>query len=106
MNTRSRLLNVSIVTRRPRADAHLSFEQLAEAAGLSAVDLGRLVHLGLIELDVPDTREFTAETAARLRRMLRLRRDLGVNLAGAAIIVDLLERVERLEAKLADHAGG
>ena len=106
MNTRSPLLNVSIVTTRPRADVHLSFEQLAEAAGLSAVDLGRLVHLGLIEPDVPGTREFTADTAARLRRMLRLHRDLGVNLTGAAIIVDLLERVERLEAKLVDHAGG
>jgi MerR family transcriptional regulator/heat shock protein HspR len=65
-----------------------------------------LVHLGLIELDVPGTREFTADTAARLRRMLRLRRDLRVNLTGAAIIVDLLERVERLEAKLLDRAGG
>jgi DNA-binding transcriptional MerR regulator len=106
MNTRSSLLNVSIVTTRPSADVHLSFEQLAEAAGLSAVDLGRLVHLGLIEPDVPDTHEFTADTAARLRRMLRLHRDLGVNLTGAAIIVDLLERVERLEARLVDHAGG
>ena len=99
MNTRSPLLNISIVTTRPRADVHLSFEQLAEAAGLSAVDLGRVVRLGLIEPDVPGTREFTAEAAARLRRMLRLHRDLGVNLTGAAIIVDLLERIERLEAK-------
>ena len=105
MNTRSPLLTVSIVTRRPRGDVHLSFEQLAEAAGLSAVALGRLVHLGLIEPDVPGTRDFTADAAARLRRMLRLHRDLGVNLTGAAIIVDLLERVERLEAKLVGHAG-
>lgn len=105
MNTRSPSLNVSIVTMRRRGDDHLSFEQLAEAAGLSAVALGRLVHLGLIEPDVPGTREFTGNTAARLRRMLRLHRDLGVNLTGAAIIVDLLERVERLEAKLVGHAG-
>ena len=105
MNTRSPLLTVSIVTRRPRGDVHLSFEQLAEAAGLSAVALRRLVHLGLIEPDVPGTGDFTADVAARLLRMLRLHRDLGVNLTGAAIIVDLLERVERLEAKLVGHAG-
>jgi chaperone modulatory protein CbpM len=105
MNRRSPLLDASIVTTRPPPDVHLSFEQLAEAAGLGAVDLGRLVHLGLIEPDVPGTREFTADTAARLRRMLRLHRDLGVNLTGAAIIVDLLERVERLEAKLVGHPG-
>jgi hypothetical protein len=33
----------------------------------------------------------------RLRRVLRLRGDLGVNLVGAAIIVDLVERLDRLE---------
>jgi hypothetical protein len=32
--------------------------------------------------------------------MLRLRADLGVNLAGATIIVDLMERLERLDAEL------
>ena len=105
MNTRSPLPTASIVTRRPRGDVHLSFEELAEAAGLSAVALGRLVHRGLIEPDVPGTGDFAADAAARLRRMLRLHRDLGVNLTGAAIIVDLLERIERLEAKLVGHAG-
>jgi chaperone modulatory protein CbpM len=100
MSMRSPIQNLSIVTTRPRAVVHLSFEQLAAAVGLSTADLGRLVHVGLIEPDVPGTREFTASTAARLRRMLRLHRDLGVNLTGAAIIVDLLERVERLEARV------
>ena len=33
--------------------------------------------------------------------MLRLHADLGVNLAGASIIVDLLERLDELEAELA-----
>ena len=33
---------------------------------------------------------------AGLRRMQRLRADLGVNLVGAAIIVDLVERLERM----------
>jgi DNA-binding transcriptional MerR regulator len=106
MNTRAPRLQVSIVTTRPGVDARMSFEQLAEAVGLSAVALGRLVHLGLVEPDVAGTREFSAAAAARLRRMVRLRRDLGVNLTGAAIIVDLLERIERLEAKLVEHAGG
>jgi hypothetical protein len=32
--------------------------------------------------------------------MLRLHGDLGVGLIGAAIIVDLLERLERVEAEL------
>jgi MerR HTH family regulatory protein len=37
--------------------------------------------------------------------MLRLHRDLGVDFTGAAIIVDLLERLERLEAELARWRG-
>jgi hypothetical protein len=32
--------------------------------------------------------------------MLRLRRDLHVNLVGATIILDLLERLDRLESEL------
>ena len=104
MSMRSPVQNLSIVTTRPRAVARLSFEQLADAVGLSTVDLGRLVHVGLIEPDVAGAREFTASTAARLRRMLRLHRDLGVNLTGAAIIVDLLERVDRLEAHILGRA--
>jgi len=35
----------------------------------------------------------------RLRRMQRLRADLGVNLVGAAIIVDLVERLEQMTGR-------
>ena len=38
--------------------------------------------------------------------MLRLHADLRVSLAGAQIIVDLLERLERLEAELSHHRLG
>ena len=38
--------------------------------------------------------------AARLQKLMRLRRKLGVNLPGAAIIVDLLERIEMLEDEI------
>lgn len=85
---------------------HLTADQLAAAAGLSVQMLARLVRFGLLEPLDPDGREYEAGTAARLRRMLRLRRDLGVNFTGAAIIVDLLERLERLESELIRLRGG
>jgi MerR family transcriptional regulator/heat shock protein HspR len=68
--------------------------------------LARLVRLGLLEPLEPDGRAFGADTAARLRRRLRLRPDLALNLTGAAVIMDLLERLERLESELARLRGG
>ena len=83
-----------------RAEVTLTAGELATAAGLSVARLAQLVRLGLVEASPPGSSTFTAATAARLRRMLRLRADLGVNLVGAAIVVDLLERLEGLEAEL------
>jgi hypothetical protein len=48
------------------------------AAGISRARLARLVRLGLVEPDVPGSSVFTAGTAGRPRRMLRLHGDLGV----------------------------
>jgi chaperone modulatory protein CbpM len=90
----------SIVTSFP-GDTHLRRDQIAEAFGITARRLDRLVELGLLEPETPGSDEFTAASAARLGRMLRLRRDLGVNFAGAAVIVDLVERMQHIQAELA-----
>jgi chaperone modulatory protein CbpM len=87
------------------AEVFLSRAELARAAGISRSRLVRLVRLGIVEPAAPGTREFTAATAARLRRMMRIHVDLEVTLDGAAIIVDLLERLERLEMELARWRG-
>jgi hypothetical protein len=71
----------------------ISEEQLAISVGISRARLARLHRLGLLEPD-----PFTVTTASRLRRMLRLHRDLGVNLIGCAIILELLEQIEQLQA--------
>ena len=100
MTRRSRaLVDASIVTAPKRGEAYLSPEQLAAACGLKLARLSRLVRLGVIEPS--GARLFSVAAAARLRRILRLRADLGVNLAGAEIIVDLLARLDRLEEELA-----
>lgn len=51
----------------------------------------------LIALDAVDPLDWDA--AARLARLMRLRRDLGLNVAGAALVCDLLVRIEELEAR-------
>ena len=80
-----------------RAEVLLVAEQFAVAVGISPARLAGLVESGFVEPAEPGGNEFTAAAAARLRRMLRLRADLGVSFVAAAIIVDLLERLERLE---------
>jgi DNA-binding transcriptional MerR regulator len=94
------------VTRSPvHGEIQLSLRDLAVACGLSPTRVARLVRLGLVEPERGAPERFSSATAARLRRMLRLRADLGVNLAGAAIIVDLVERLERLDAELSRLRG-
>jgi hypothetical protein len=51
----------------------------------------------LIALDAVDPLDWDA--AERLARLVRLRRDLGLNVAGAALVCDLLVRIEELEAR-------
>ncbi len=53
--------------------------------------------MGLVEVQ-RDTIQI--DELLRLNKILRLRKALGANLIGAAIIVDLLARIERLEDEL------
>lgn len=101
MATRSRTTLQSSMGSAPSAgDTWLSRGELAAAAGISSAMLSRLIRLGLVEPPAPGPDEFAAGVATRLKRMLRLHHDVGVNLTGAAIIIDLLERLDRMETEL------
>jgi DNA-binding transcriptional MerR regulator len=99
MSLRVRASTITLAPARPRADVQLSADDVAAAVGISRATLARLVRMGLAEPVTPDGSVFTASVVARLRRMLRLRADLGVNLVGAAIILDLVERLDRAYAE-------
>jgi chaperone modulatory protein CbpM len=61
-----------------------------------------LVEIGLLEPSgaEPDAWRFPARDLPRARATARLVNDLGVNLAGVAIILDLLEERRRLLARI------
>ena len=59
--------------------------------------LHRLVEFGIVEIH---RGHVSARQAARLHKLLRLRSSLGVNLTGAAIILDLLERIDLLQDEI------
>ena len=70
----------------------LDIEALARRAGLHPDLVRRLVRLGAV-----DPADWDA--AARLARITRLRRDLGLNYAGAILACELLARIDELEAR-------
>ncbi len=57
----------------------------------------RLAELGIVEI-----RENYIQScqATRVRKLMRLRYSLGVNVHAAAIIMDLLERIEKLQDEI------
>ena len=71
-----------------------------EGLPLGELDLHPELLRMLEELGVVEIREETIRPRQlqRVYRMLRLRQTMGVNLPGAAIILDLLERIEALQA--------
>jgi DNA-binding transcriptional MerR regulator len=80
----------------------LTLEELAHAAGLHPDLVASFVDFGLLE---PVGRDgprllFDMDAVLRVRAIQRLRRDLGVNLAGVAVILDLTERLRAMQQEL------
>ena len=85
-------------------DEPVTFDFVAECVGARRSLVVRLAERGLIEtVDTPSQEPLLRRHAViQLRRMQRLRRDLGVNFAGAAVILDLVSRIEQLNRELAE----
>ena len=80
----------------------LTLNGLAACTGVHPALIEYFVDYGLLE---PSTRTgtqlfFDAASIARLRMIERLRCDLGANLAGIAVILDLLERLTTLQREV------
>jgi chaperone modulatory protein CbpM len=80
----------------------LSLADLCRVCELSAERVFQLVEEGLIEPRGRNPKQwrFHGGSIRRVRCVLRLERDLGVNLAGAALALDLLEEVQQLRTRL------
>ena len=83
-------------------DVELTLVELCRTCQLPAERVYELVEEGIID---PLGREpagwrFRWTSVRRVRCALRLERDLGVNLAGAALALDLLEELERLRTRV------
>ncbi|MEN6587530.1 MAG: chaperone modulator CbpM [Sulfuricella sp.] len=80
----------------------LTLADLCRACAVHAERIIELVDIGLLE---PHGREparwrFSGTSLHRARRALRLQRDIGIDLAGAALALELLDEIESLRARL------
>jgi len=81
---------------------------LAREAGVGRSAASRFVALGLLEPIGGSAGRplFPRNAVARLASAARLRRDLGLNYAGAVLASELLARIEELERRLESGAIG
>lgn len=83
-------------------ELELTLAELCRVSRLPAEQLFELVEEGIIEPITPGATywRFRGTSVRRVRCAVQLRRDLGVNWAGAALALDLLEEIDFLRARL------
>ncbi len=94
---------------RGRLEAHLLGEgdwiaatEICQLCHIELTAVAELVDLGLVSPrgSLPEAWQFPATELSRLRTAARLMRDLGVNVSGAALAVELLESQRELERRI------
>lgn len=80
----------------------ISFTEMCSYCQISETALIELLEHGLFEpADLPiKDMSFDAEMLARLKSAQRLQRDLGINIPGVVLVMELLDTVQTLEKKL------
>ena len=78
----------------------LSLEDLARASGIHPEQIESFVQFGLLEPAADAHGMFAVAAVDRLRTIIRLRHDLGVNLAGVAAILEMRDRMADLQREL------
>lgn len=83
-------------------NTELSLGDLCRVCATNAEWIIALVEEGVLEpVGYRQTQwRFPAESLQRARTAMRLQRDLGINLAGIALALELMEEIDRLESRL------
>lgn len=74
-----------------------TFQELCEVCETTPEFIHDVIAFGVIE---PETKNFTLYHLKRVRKVLQLQHDLEVNLAGAALAIELTEQMERMQKKI------
>jgi len=78
-------------------ESGLTLDQLCRICRLQSDFVITMVEEGILDPDGedPTTWSFPGTSVTHVRIVVRLQRDLGINLAGAALVLDLLDRLAR-----------
>jgi chaperone modulatory protein CbpM len=82
--------------------SELTFEELCLAYGVSTDFIEEMIEYGIIEPigEEPNNWRFTEIDLRRIRRILHLQQDLEINIAGAALVIDLMDELKTLRARI------
>jgi chaperone modulatory protein CbpM len=83
-------------------ETRLTLRQLCDACAVHAEYIIELVDEGCIEPSGVEKSHwcFSGIAIKRVRKAKHLQRDLGINLAGAALAIELMDEIEHLHARL------
>lgn len=97
-NKASSMLSVELIDEQTT----FTLSQLCRSCAIDAELIEAMVEQGILEPIGTHGRHwcFPASSLRRTRITLNLQRDLGVNLAGAALALELLDHIQQLNARL------
>jgi chaperone modulatory protein CbpM len=85
-------------------DCLFTLAEISYACSVKTEYIIELVDEGIVEPRQQQLEQqqwtFTGNSLLRARKALRLQQDLGINIAGAAVVLDMLDEIEHLRAQL------
>lgn len=90
--------------------AYIRRREIVCLCGIHPDLIDRLEKLGLLDAVGRDAFDdeplFPRESVPLIEKILRLRRELGINYAGMGVVLELLSRIERLEERIRELQSG
>lgn len=78
----------------------LTLEEICRIYNISPEFIYAIIEQGVIEPSSREPLRFPEEHLKRIRTIARLHHDLEINIAGGSLIVEMMEEMERMRARL------
>lgn len=88
--------------KQPEEQFELSITEISYSFGINQEIIQEMIDQGMIQVSISHSKVLKCTDAdlSKIRSALRLHQDLGINIAGAALVLELMDRIEELERML------